>query len=345
MPVIDADGLFNGDRFDLVSDRARLLWPYFWCASNTLGRLELNYHKIIGRAFARFKEPPSQEEFWQIVREYNAAYLLFVYEVDGTLWGQWDTSAKFLPRHKMAADKRTPAPDYEAFTNWKEQYIETKRNRVRNNPIACNNFVKPAQSCESFRTNVRGVGIGIGEGKPPIAPLGGLVSEEPHDVQIPSGGSGMVRPDVSARKKRSSKRSIDEIRKALGVRIAWWEDFWRTFPCHEGKRDAMDAFERKVKTQEVWAKVYAGAVKYAEVIRANPDRAVKWGQGWINAERWEDEADVRIARPIDRHEAHQQQVEERFLDLIKGRAESGKIHPTGSQAGNRQTQALRLLSE
>lgn len=160
MSVIDAAGLFGGDRFDLVSDEARLYWPHFWCASNTAGRIELNYRKLCASAFGRWKKRPTEEKFWSIIAEYRDGYLLFVYEVEGGIWGAWDTSEKFLPRHKHAADLRSPAPAVRDFLEWKNEYV-AKKNAKSNAPT---NFVNRAPNGADAHTNVRGIGVGVGGG-------------------------------------------------------------------------------------------------------------------------------------------------------------------------------------
>jgi hypothetical protein len=168
MAVIEAEGLFNGERFDLVSDSSRYAWPYLWVASNRFGRLELNYHRVIGRAFGRFKHVPIEEEFWSWIREFQAAYLLFVYEVNGSRWGQWDTSEKFLPKHKLASDLASPGPDHGAFSAWREEYIKFKRGQNSAKPIAVNHFNNrsenfPKDLGKSSETFVHGNGNGNGK--------------------------------------------------------------------------------------------------------------------------------------------------------------------------------------
>jgi hypothetical protein len=68
MAIINADGLFGGDRLAMCSDKARLYWPYFFLASNGYGRLELNYPKIMNRAFHRFKKPPTEDEAFEYLK-------------------------------------------------------------------------------------------------------------------------------------------------------------------------------------------------------------------------------------------------------------------------------------
>ena len=89
---------------------------------------------------------------------------------------------------------------------------------------------------------------------------------------------------------RSRKRDASQIGKALGPeRIRWWLDFWSVFPCHDGKLPCMDAFERRIVSPEIWEACRGGAERYAEKARADPTMRLKYGQGWINDCRWEDE--------------------------------------------------------
>ena len=127
MAIIDPEGLFNGDRLRRCSNTAQLHWPRLFLASDGNARLELNCARIIGRAYPTFNPVPTAEELQVVIREYIEHYLLFPYEVDGQMWGQWDTNTKFLPRFKTAFDKRNPAPPEAAYTQWKRRYqIEVK---------------------------------------------------------------------------------------------------------------------------------------------------------------------------------------------------------------------------
>lgn len=101
---------------------------------------------------------------------------------------------------------------------------------------------------------------------------------------------------ASSKKVRARKanRTIDEIRADLGDRITWWDKFWEVYPSHESMNEAMDAFERRVNDRETALAVYAGAKRYrAKVIvmlQTHPEFTPKYGQGWLNRERWKDEA-------------------------------------------------------
>lgn len=103
-------------------------------------------------------------------------------------------------------------------------------------------------------------------------------------------GLRVVRP-------RRGKRTTEEIAAALGARLPWWEEFWRVYPEHRGMNEAMDTFERKVTTKELALEIYYGAKRYAATCAAEPDSKMKYGQGWLNAERWKDPAVPARASP------------------------------------------------
>jgi hypothetical protein len=111
--------------------------------------------------------------------------------------------------------------------------------------------------------------------------------EEPPIAPPKRGGVSRVPP-----RQRHSKRTYDQISRALGPeRTRWWLDFWRDYPCHESKQPAMDAFERVVRSPEMWSKVHAGVLRYAAKVRDDPNLHVKYAQGWLNDARWDDEVD------------------------------------------------------
>src|SRR5688572_11705565 len=116
--ILDADGMFNGDRVARLSLEARLHLPFYMLAANDYGRLELNFHRLINRIFARFPETPSEEQIWSHFGEYAEQHLGYVYEAAGQPWIQFDTSEKWLPRYKSKASQASPDPG-PAFLEWK----------------------------------------------------------------------------------------------------------------------------------------------------------------------------------------------------------------------------------
>jgi len=65
-----------------------------------------------------------------------------------------------------------------------------------------------------------------------------------------------------------------------------FEDFWKAYPLHVGKRDAERAWMRlSAKDQHA---AYNGIHRYCEYIRQT-GVGIKYPQGWLNGRRWEDE--------------------------------------------------------
>jgi hypothetical protein len=155
MATIDPDGLFCGDRLRRCSNTAQLHWSRLFLASNGFGRLEINYARIVGRAYSTFSPIPSETELHSIIQEYVSNDLLFPYEVAGQLWGQWDTRSELLPRYKTAHDRRSPIPPEPMFSEWKHAY----RSERKAFPKSFGNI------SESFQRGVHGVGVGVGVGE------------------------------------------------------------------------------------------------------------------------------------------------------------------------------------
>ena len=271
MPIIDPDGYFGGDRFDDVSDVARVMWPSFFLASNTVARLELNYFKIIAKAFSRWKQKPTEPEFWSLVNEYHEAFLLFVYRSpDGQLWGQWDTSERFLSRHKLAADLRTPAPLARDFVEWKNRYIERKG--AKSNAPA--NFANIAQFSESFPRDVRGIGSGIGGG----------IGEGETKTNAPGGAADVV---LFALESPEKKKPAKEIKPDP---IADWfhRDFWPIYPRKDDKEAALKA-ARKALPGHKPSEVMTGLRQQLPVFAQRDRDKIPLPSTWLNKKRWNDE--------------------------------------------------------
>jgi hypothetical protein len=284
MAYIDPEGMFGGDRMALLSDSAKMAWPWFWCASNTVGRVELNYREFTTGAFRQFRKHPTEKQFWEWVEEFHEAFLLFVYQANGQAWGQWDVTERYLPKYKVKADERTPAPVAADFLKWRGAYQNSK---IQALSAKCRlfsvseNFQKLSESSETFPV---GSGSGYGSG----------VGEEQEQRAPKTGALAVVPP----RPSRTKKRTTEELLKALGPeRTPWWEGFWSVYPCHEGMRDGLDTYERLVHTRDLAVQIYKGAEAYREQIEqrriSDPAAPVKYAQGWLNAERWKDEIRTR----------------------------------------------------
>lgn len=148
-----------------------------------------------------------------------------------------------------------------------------------------------------------------GEYITPLTPQGGI-EQTSSSVEInplvgqPSASNGHIPVKSPKQPKRNRKpnRTIAEIREALGpTRLPWWEAFWKVFPVNGGTNEAMDAYERRILTREMAIQVYNGAKRYAiyaaEQSRSDPKFRPKWGQGWINNERFVDDFNLKPVEP------------------------------------------------
>ena len=102
--------MFDGQRLAACSDVAQLYWPRLFCAANGYARLELHYPTIAGRCFHGFRQVPTEDQVFAVVKEYADNFLVIPYHADGQLWIQFATLDKFLRRRKTADDERSPAP-------------------------------------------------------------------------------------------------------------------------------------------------------------------------------------------------------------------------------------------
>ena len=77
-----------------------------------------------------------------------------------------------------------------------------------------------------------------------------------------------------------------------------FEAFWRAYPVHKARRDAETAW--KCLTASDRTAAVAGIAAYAEACREQ-GVALKYGQGYLNGRRWEDEPDGE-GRPASGHQ-------------------------------------------
>ncbi len=272
--MIDPEGLFGGDRLRRCSNAAQLHWPRLFLASDGFARLEINYARIIGRAYPTFNPAPSEAELQVYLQEYAKNYLLFLYEVDGQVWGQWDTPPKYLPRYKTATDRRSPIPPEPALTQWKRRYRE-------------DNKVFPKCFGNLAETFLHGGGVEGGGGKSicasgdaPTSRLLPPIDNPPFETTEPAGRLS-AQPD--SEQKPVPRDGLEATQE--GWFSDWWEIYWR-------KRDhkkARFAFKKHVRTQARFEQVMnATRAQAAEMLAKDPQYR-PYGASWLNGERWEDE--------------------------------------------------------
>lgn len=73
-----------------------------------------------------------------------------------------------------------------------------------------------------------------------------------------------------------------------------WRKFWAVFPQKRGKKEARGAWAKAIKARHDPRDIIAGAERFAADVaqKGTPKDKVKWGQGWLNGERWTDEYDT-----------------------------------------------------
>lgn len=272
MSIIDPEGLFNGDRFDDVSDGARLAWPYFWCATNSCGRLEISYRKILSRAFSRFRKPPKEADVMKWIREYSAAFLLFVYVApDGSTWGQWDTSEAMLPTYKLKADERSPRPPHDEFVKWKESYILRKKAKS----FGCSDS-KTFQKVSDYIGVGVGVGVGIGVGKnisSPAAPDEGVNGQ-------------LALRTLEPPETQPSKASLRKLQDH------WFdEDFWPQYWRKVDKKAARTEWYKHAKTEAIKNRICEALKAEApDQLSRDPEHRPH-AATWLHKNRYDDRPD------------------------------------------------------
>jgi len=280
MAIINPEGLFNGDRLRRCSNLAQLHWPRLFLASDGFGRLEINYARIVGTAYGSFTPAPTREELKNLINEYRANFLLFVYLVQGQPWGQWDTKAEYLPRYKRSSDKRSPAPPEDHFTKWKQQYASEKMS-----------FTKSfGELCEDLPLGIGdgvGVGVGIGIGKDfpsPAAP-----DEAEIETQLAENA-----PNESGRRvsRKPSAASLDDLSRK------WFsEEFWPAYWRKVDRADALKAFQKHATSEAKKNQIVQAVIAHAPVYeRRNPEHRPH-AATWLNKMRYEEPPEDLNASP------------------------------------------------
>jgi hypothetical protein len=279
MAIIDPEGLFGGDRLRRCSNLAQLHWPRLFLASNGFARIEINYARIIGRAYPTFNPIPSETELQAWIQEYVRNHLLFIYEAGGQLWGQWDTRSELLPRFKKATDRRSPKPPEPAFAEWKLQY------RIQNTALPkCLGNIS-----ETLQHGVGG-GVGVGGGKNICASddacVSGLlpsVDNPPFETTEPGALFPVDTPVPENRKPRQSAADLSPDQERWFA--LWWPEYWRPV----AKKPARSAFRKHIRTEARFQQIMAATRAQMPEMLSRPKDKRPYPATWLNEERWEDE--------------------------------------------------------
>ncbi len=261
--IIDPNGLFGGDRLRRCSNLAQLHWPRLFLASDGYARLEINYAKIIGRAYSTFNPFPSDSELSSWIEEYARNYLLFVYSAGGQLWGQWDTRSELLPRYKTAQDRRSPVPPEPQFTHWKRKYRDEKTS-----------FPK------SFSNVSEGFLYGVGVG-------GGKYIGASGDAQVFLGNDTLQAEAHT--ETEQSEQTPPPADGFAGLQRSWFEEWWPVYWRKRDRKRAWIAFKKVVRRQETFDQVMAATRAQKPEMLSKDEQFRPHGATWLNGERWNDE--------------------------------------------------------
>jgi hypothetical protein len=85
-----------------------------------------------------------------------------------------------------------------------------------------------------------------------------------------------------------------------------FEVFWKAYPCAQGKKEARKAFDiaierlsKKTTAEEAAEKLTQAAADYRKYIEGVPNPPkVKYAQGWLNSDRFEDDYVEELARGL-----------------------------------------------
>jgi|SRR5665213_319537 len=279
MAIIDADGFFNGDRMARLSLMARLNWPVLFLLGNAYGRLEINYAKIISTAYSRFPEVPTADQIHEWVSEYHSSYLLFLYQHESEVWGQWETSAKYLKKYADATSEKSPKPPHESLMEWREDYLRHKKSLLTNNGV--NLLEKLLKNPPKTGHGIGvGEGVGIGVGKPispPAAPDGVLSDSLFASLETPE--TPAAQPSLGT---LQNERFENE----------FWPAYWRKVD----KKAALKAFKKHGSTNALMDKIIAAVVAHAPYYLNRDPEHQPYAATWLNKNRYEEESPCVLMR-------------------------------------------------
>jgi hypothetical protein len=208
--IIREKGLLDGKRLRKCSSRARLFWPWLYALSNGYVRLELDFELLSERLVSFKEDAPTAEELEKWFRDdYAKNNLIFIYETNGQLWGQWDTAAKDTKDYKTAGDKESPPPPEEDYLRWLcerhgEDWLDfhwNQRELAKGLPA---DFAKLLQNVyKDFAVGVgkgKGFGFGSGQGERTVT-----------SSTSASRSSSVERNDENSKSKSTSKAKPPEV--------------------------------------------------------------------------------------------------------------------------------------
>ena len=290
MSLIDPEGMFGGERMAMLSDRARWVWPWLWCGSNTYGRIELNYRGVVTTVFRQFKKLPTEDQFWSWVKEFRDCFLLFVYRYEGQLWGQWDCPDRCLPPHKRSSDQLTPEPNTRELQEWRSAYKTLKTQKT----------ISKASAVLDLGDLTRSEWDGLGFSSWSKSADNTLNTSSLEDITSRIGTGERTLPSLGSRGGNGRARSwIDEQH----------DQFWAVYWNRKAKNASLMEFTRRIgllkdsgmQPEDAAKFLIAKAAEYRKLWEPTEDW--KWLQNlyastWLHNERWTDDPPSAKVLPL-----------------------------------------------
>ena len=98
----------------------------------------------------------------------------------------------------------------------------------------------------------------------------------------------VLKPSNSAREKEPSLFSEYPTPEKKPNVAEMFERFWKVYPKKEGRKKASENFARAIKAGADPEAIIAGARRYASACVGQDSKFIKWAQGWLTEERWND---------------------------------------------------------
>jgi hypothetical protein len=126
MAVIHEKGLLEGKRLRRCTPLARLFWPYLYCLSNGLCRIELDCELLADKLLTFRDMAPDAEQITEMFAGFEKNHLIYIYQFKDQRWGQWDfVDTTDIKRHPTKEEQRSPQPPEPGYTEWlQEQHGE-----------------------------------------------------------------------------------------------------------------------------------------------------------------------------------------------------------------------------
>lgn len=96
---------------------------------------------------------------------------------------------------------------------------------------------------------------------------------------------------------------------------ALFDRFWAAYPRRTAKKAARKAFDRIGATPELVDRMVAALEAQQQQPQWQKDdgQFIPHASTWLNGERWEDEVDVAVARPVSRRTSKLVDASRRFM--------------------------------